>query len=192
MLYFVGRVLSWVSWVFLGLNFFFVSTWCVQNFFMGIRDYDSFSRVYFEGATFFSWVFPGSKILSCGYFVGPIFSCRWFRDSKLFSCWLHEQDWQKQKYKNTSQTTNSFLNQFQQLSIVYIRKVIFFYLGSFYEHSRITGLQGKGISLTPHYRFHPLHRHVDISQAIAAESLPLLIASSRTRTGNLWFPSASS
>ena len=30
----------------------------------------------------------------------------------------------------------------------------------FHEHSRITGLQGKGegISLTPNYHFHPLHR----------------------------------
>ena len=63
----------------------------------------------------------------------------------------------------------------------------------FHEHSRITGLQGKGegISLTPHYHFHPLHRHLDISRAITAESSPLHIASSRTRTGNLWFPSAS-
>ena len=52
----------------------------------------------------------------------------------------------------------------------------------FHEHSRITGLQGKGegISLTPHYHFHPLHRHLDISRAIAAESSPLYIASSRT------------
>ena len=63
----------------------------------------------------------------------------------------------------------------------------------FHDHSRITGLQGKGegISLTPHYHFHPLHRHLDISRAITAESSPLHIASSRTRTGNLWFPSAS-
>ena len=32
----------------------------------------------------------------------------------------------------------------------------------FHEHLRITGLQGKGegISLTPHYHFHPLHRHL--------------------------------
>ena len=62
----------------------------------------------------------------------------------------------------------------------------------FHEHSRITGLQGKeeGISLTPHYHFHPLHRHLDISRAITAESSPLRIASSRTRTGNLWFSSA--
>ena len=63
----------------------------------------------------------------------------------------------------------------------------------FHEHSRITGLQGKGegISLTPHYHFHPLYRHLDINWAITAESPPLHIASSRTRTGNFWFSSAS-
>ena len=71
----------------------------------------------------------------------------------------------------------------------------FLYLGwvSFHNHSRITVLQGKGedISLTPHYHFHPLHRHLDISRAITAESSSLHIGSTRTRTGNLWFPSAS-
>ena len=63
----------------------------------------------------------------------------------------------------------------------------------FHEHSRITGLQEKGecISLTPHYHFYPLHRHLDISWAITTESSPLCLVSSRTRTGNLWFPSAS-
>ena len=57
----------------------------------------------------------------------------------------------------------------------------------FHNHSRITGLQGKGegISLTPHYRFHPLHRHLDISRTITAESSLLHIGSSRTRTENL-------
>ena len=37
----------------------------------------------------------------------------------------------------------------------------FFFWVFFHEHSRITGLQGKGegISLTTHYHFHPLHRH---------------------------------
>ena len=62
----------------------------------------------------------------------------------------------------------------------------------FYVHSRFTGQQGKreAIYLTPLYHFHPLHRHLDISRAITAESSPLHIASSRTRTGNLWFPSA--
>ena len=60
-----------------------------------------------------------------------------------------------------------------------------------YRRSRITGLQGKGegISLTPH--FHPLHRHLGITRTTTAESSPLSVASSRTRTGNLWFPSAS-
>ena len=63
----------------------------------------------------------------------------------------------------------------------------------FHEHSRITGLQGKGegISLTPHYHFHPLHWHLDISWAITTDSSPLHIVRSRTLTGNLWFPSAS-
>ena len=42
----------------------------------------------------------------------------------------------------------------------------------FHEHSRITELRGKGegISLTPHYPFHPLHRHLDTSRAITPDS----------------------
>ena len=53
----------------------------------------------------------------------------------------------------------------------------------FHEHSRFTGHQkkGKGFSLTPHYHFHPLHRHLDISRAITVGSLPLHIASSQTQ-----------
>ena len=57
--------------------------------------------------------------------------------------------------------------------------IFFFSIWVFYhDHSRITGLQGKGegISLTPHYHFHPLHRHLDISRTITAESSPLYIA----------------
>ena len=64
----------------------------------------------------------------------------------------------------------------------------------FHKHSWFTGQQGKGeaISLNPLYYVHPLHRHhIDISRANAAESLPLHVASSWTRTENLWFPSAS-
>ena len=62
----------------------------------------------------------------------------------------------------------------------------------FHDHSRITGLQekGEGISLTTHYHFHPLRVHLGISRAIAAESPLLRIASSRTRAGSVWFPSA--
>ena len=59
----------------------------------------------------------------------------------------------------------------------------------FHEHSRFTGQQGKGkcICLTHLYYFHPLHRHLEISRVITAESSPLHIASSRTRTGNSFF-----
>ena len=62
----------------------------------------------------------------------------------------------------------------------------------FHEHSQITGLQGKGegTSVTPHDHFHPLHIHLNISQAITAKGSPLHIASSLTPTGNLWFLSA--
>ena len=57
----------------------------------------------------------------------------------------------------------------------------------FHNHSRTTGMQGKreSISLTTHYHFHPLHRHLDISQAITAESSPLHIASRQTQTFGL-------
>ena len=49
----------------------------------------------------------------------------------------------------------------------------------FHEHSRLTWQQGKGkgICLTPLYHFHTLHRQLDISQVITAESSPLYIAS---------------
>ena len=69
----------------------------------------------------------------------------------------------------------------------------FFYLSFFQEHVRFAGQQEKGeaISLTPLYHFQPLHRHLDINWAITAERLPLNIASSRTRTDDLRFPSAS-
>ena len=48
-----------------------------------------------------------------------------------------------------------------------------------------------GISLTPHYHFYTLYRHLHISQAITAESSPLHIASSWTRSKNLWLLSTS-
>ena len=56
----------------------------------------------------------------------------------------------------------------------------------FHERSRFTGQQtkGAGISLTPHYHFHPLHRRLNISRAITGEYLPH-IATSRTQTESL-------
>ena len=71
---------------------------------------------------------------------------------------------------------------------------VFLYICAFFhEHSRFTGQQGKGeaTSLIPLYHFHPLHRHLNISRLITAESSPLHLASKRTLTGNIWYPSAS-
>ena len=47
------------------------------------------------------------------------------------------------------------------------------------------GQQGKreSIYLTPPYHFYRLHRHLDITWAITAESSTLHIASSRAQTG---------
>ena len=58
----------------------------------------------------------------------------------------------------------------------------FFYLSLLSRTFTIhrTAGNGEGISLTPLYHFHPLHRHLDISWATTAESSPLHIASSRT------------
>ena len=62
-----------------------------------------------------------------------------------------------------------------------------------HKHLRFIGQQGKEevISLSPLYHFQPLHRHSDMRRAITAGSSPLRIASSQTRTGKLWFQSAS-
>ena len=71
-------------------------------------------------------------------------------------------------------------------------KVLIFFFSIwvfFQERSQFTEQQGK--EEAPVYRLHPLHRHLDISWAITVENSPLHIASSRTLTGNLWFPSAS-
>ena len=87
--------------------------------------------------------------------------------------------------------TIHLLNYLKKYSRTYL--YFFFYLSfllqTFTNHR--TAGEGEGISLTPHYHFHPLHRHLDISWAITAESSLLHIASCRTQTGNLWFPSAS-
>ena len=51
-----------------------------------------------------------------------------------------------------------------------------FYLG--FLPQTFTGQQGKGdaIALTPLYHFHSLHRHLEVNQAITAESSPQHIA----------------
>ena len=59
----------------------------------------------------------------------------------------------------------------------------------FHEYLWFTEQQVKGedISLYLFYHFYPLHRHLDISLVIAAESSPLHIAGSRNRTWNLCY-----
>ena len=52
----------------------------------------------------------------------------------------------------------------------------FFFIWVFsHDYSRVTGLPGKGegIPLTSHYHFHTLHRQLDSSRSIIAESSPL-------------------
>ena len=86
--------------------------------------------------------------------------------------------------------------------IIYLKKLIIIISVYLFIHLFIflclgflsqTFTQGKaeGISLTPLYHFHPLHRHLEIDRAITAEGSPLHTASSRTRTGNLCFSRAS-
>ena len=41
----------------------------------------------------------------------------------------------------------------------------------FHNHSQIIGLQGKGEDISPHYHFHPLHIHLDISRVITEVAL---------------------
>ena len=56
-----------------------------------------------------------------------------------------------------------FENIFRLLRIVSFFSILVF----FHIYSQITGQQMKkeGIFWTPHYHFHPFHRHLDISQA---------------------------
>ena len=57
----------------------------------------------------------------------------------------------------------------------------FFYLGLFTNIYYSQDSRGRG-RVSPFYHFQPLHRYLDISRVITAESSPLHIASSRTRT----------
>ena len=75
------------------------------------------------------------------------------------------------------------LCRFSQMHFIHL---FFFHLGflsrTFTNHK--TAGKGEGISLIPHYHFHPLHRHLDISRAMTAESSPLHITSSRAQVLN--------
>ena len=121
---FVGRVLSWVSWVWgnranVGISWvqnFFSWLFCRSKIFSRVfLGSEFFSLGYFMGPNFrvgVSWFqnflvdIRGSEFFFGGYFVGQnfflvsilwphCFSCGWFRDSKILSCWLHEEERQK-------------------------------------------------------------------------------------------------
>ena len=100
------RVQIFFSWVFrrskivsLGYfvspKFFFVGISSLQNFWRVFRGFKYFSHGYFVGPKFFSWVFRGYKYFSSGILWVYFFPCGEFRDSKIFSFWLHEKEWQK-------------------------------------------------------------------------------------------------
>ena len=103
------------------------------------------------------------------------------------------------QFKQTFCSFISFIYLFQSLtdfSETFCSPLIYFlfiYLGLLsgpFTNHRTAG-EEEGISLTPHYHFHPLHRHLDISLSFTAESSPLYVGSSWNQTGNLWPTSAS-
>ena len=77
---------------------------------------------------------------------------------------------------------------FTLATYVHAQTCFFFIRVFFHEHSRTTGPQGKGkgISLTSHYHFHPLHRHLDISRAVTVESSPRHLC--KLVSGVFWNP----
>ena len=70
---------------------------------------------------------------------------------------------------------------------------VFFYLGFLSQCiHKSHGSRGRGTPIVnPHYHFQPIHKYLNISQAITAESSLWHITSDRARTRNLSFSSAS-
>ena len=75
----------------------------------------------------------------------------------------------------------------------YVSLIFFFYLGFLSQTFTINRTAGEGgeYLLNSSLPLPPDSKTLGISQATTAESSPLHIASSRTRTKNLWFPGAS-
>ena len=107
-----------------------------------------------------------------------------FQTKRSLTDWLRRQIASARKVFKYGPKKTLYLLSFH--TVCYIIDLFFIWI-FFHEHSRFTGQQGKGegIYLTPLYHFHPPHRHLGISRAITADSSPLHIASTQTRTGNL-------
>ena len=100
-LYFVGRVLSWVSWVFLGLNFFFCEYLVRPKFLHGYSWLRQFFSCVLWGCNIFLvgiswvqnfvlWVFRGSN-----FFLSLI---SWFKAFQLLAAWARLTKTEIQKY----------------------------------------------------------------------------------------------
>ena len=115
---FVG--FSWVqnffSWVFRGNKFFLVGISRVRNFFSWVFYWSKFfSRGHFVGRKFFLVGFLSVRNFFLCVFYGSNFFFLWlissFKDFQLLAAWARVA-------KTEIQTKYSFLNRFQQLSVV--------------------------------------------------------------------------
>ena len=106
------------------------------------------------------------------------------RFHKLFWCFC-SLFWKSNYSSYSSYEFNQ--QQWLEIKITHTIQSIFFSIWHFFcEHWWFTGQQGKREAIcTPLYHFTPLHRHLDISWVITAESSPLCIPSSGTCRGEL-------
>ena len=107
-------------------------------------------------------------------------------DLRVFSCKFRKEKQFDVKY--SSDVINHEPLMWSMISILF-----FFFFVSWFSFTSIHESQecrgrGEGISLIAQYQFRLLHRHLDSYWAIPAKRSLLHIASSRTRTRNLWFP----
>ena len=108
--------------------------------------------------------------------------------SIVYPFWLPRQ--RSSEIENKVEASSTFLINRETHHCSFNERNFFFTSWFFSRTSAIQDSRWEAISLTPLYHLHPLRRHLDICRAITVESSPLHIATSRTRTGNLWFPSA--
>ena len=94
--------------------------------------------------------------------------------------------------KQIATTTEKLISQLFSSTKIFYESETFFDLGFLQvdiHESHDSGEKERPILISL-YHLHPLCEHVDIRRTIATESYFLHIASDRTRTGNLWLPSA--
>ena len=97
----------------------------------------------------------------------------------IFLSWSDSSQYSRGRYR-TILITNYQFHLFTNIKTIFN----FFFLSgfSFTTIHKVIGQQGKGegISSITHFHLHLLHRNLDISQAITADSSPLHIVISRT------------